>query len=197
MIKPRAESCEQNRGPILTVIRPLLENCDSVLEIGSGTGQHAVYFAAQMPHLVWHTSDCAQNLPGINLWLDDAGLENVRRPVELDVSRSTWPQISVDVIFSANTVHIMHWREIEALFTGVGEILNEGGGFLLYGPFNYRGGYTSASNASFDRWLKSRDPDSGIRDFEELDRLARQAGLYLVNDFEMPSNNRILYWRRG
>jgi cyclopropane fatty-acyl-phospholipid synthase-like methyltransferase len=197
MIKPCAESCEQNRGPILTVIRPLLENCDSVLEIGSGTGQHAVYFAAQMPHLVWHTSDCAQNLPGINLWLDDAGLENVRRPVELDVSRSTWPQISVDVIFSANTVHIMHWREVEALFTGAGEILNEGGGFLLYGPFNYRGGYTSASNASFDRWLKSRDPDSGIRDFEELDRLARLTGLHLVNDFEMPSNNRILYWRRG
>jgi cyclopropane fatty-acyl-phospholipid synthase-like methyltransferase len=196
MNKPYAESCEQNRGPILSVIKPLLENCNSVLEIGSGTGQHAVYFAAQMPHLVWHTSDCAEYLPGINLWLDDAGLDNVRRPVELDVSRSKWPRIHVDAVFSANTVHIMHWRDVETLFAGVGELLNKGGGFLLYGPFNYDGSYTSASNASFDLWLKNRDPDSGIRDLEELARLARQAGMYLVRDFEMPANNRILYWRR-
>jgi cyclopropane fatty-acyl-phospholipid synthase-like methyltransferase len=194
MNKPYAESCEQNRGPILTVIKPLLENCVSVLEIGSGTGQHAVYFAAQMPHLVWHTSDCGQYHAGINLWLDDAGLQNVQRPVELDVSRSIWPRIHFDAVFSANTAHIMHWQEVESLFAGVGTILNKGGAFLLYGPFNYAGGYTSASNEKFDRWLKNRDPESGIRDFEELDRLARLAGMRLANDFAMPSNNRILYW---
>ena len=197
MNKPYAESCDQNREPILTVIKPLLENCTSLLEIGSGTGQHAVYFARRMPQLVWHTSDCARYLPGINLWLDDAGLENVRRPVELDVSRSVWPRMHVDSVFSANTAHIMHWSDVEAMFAGVGEILNAGGGFLLYGPFNAGGGYTSESNASFDRWLKSRDPGSGVRDFEELDRLAQQAGMRLAGDFEMPANNRILYWRKA
>jgi cyclopropane fatty-acyl-phospholipid synthase-like methyltransferase len=197
MNKPYAESCEQNRGPILTVIKPLLENCSSVLEIGSGTGQHAVYFAQQMPHLVWHPSDCAHYLPGINLWLDDAGLDNVRRPVELDVSRSSWPRVHVDAVFSANTVHIMRWPDVEALFGGVGEILFQGGKFLLYGPFNYGGAYTSPSNENFDRWLKNRDPDSGVRDFEELDRLARQAGMCLAGDIEMPANNRILHWRKA
>ncbi len=196
MNKPYAESCEQNRGPILTVIKPLLEECSSVLEIGSGTGQHAVYFAEQMPHLVWYTSDCNRFLPGINLWLDDAELENVKRPVELDVSRSIWPRLQVDAVFSANTVHIMHWPDVEALFAGVGEILHEGGVFLLYGPFNYDGAYTSLSNENFDRWLKNRDRYSGIRDFEELDRLARLAGMYLASDIDMPANNRILYWRK-
>jgi cyclopropane fatty-acyl-phospholipid synthase-like methyltransferase len=196
MNKPYAESCDQNRGPILTVIKPLLEDCSSVLEIGSGTGQHAVYFAEQMPHLLWYPSDCARYLAGINLWIDDAGLENVQRPVELDVSRSIWPRIQVDAVFSANTVHIMRWPDVEALFAGVGKVLNESGGLLLYGPFNYDGCYTSASNENFDRWLKNRDPDSGIRDFEELDRLARQAGMRLDSDFEMPANNRLLYWRK-
>jgi cyclopropane fatty-acyl-phospholipid synthase-like methyltransferase len=197
MNKPCAESCEQNSGPILRVIKPLLENCASVLEIGSGTGQHAVYFAEHMPHLTWHTSDCAQYMSGINLWLDDAGLENLLRPIELDVSRSIWPRICVDAVFSANTVHIMRWPDVEALFSGVSDVLRQGGVFLLYGPFNYKGAYTSLSNENFDRWLKNRDPDSGIRDFEELDRLALQAGLSLVNDIEMPANNRILCWRRA
>jgi len=197
MNKPYAESCEQNRGPILRVIRPVLENCSSVLEIGSGTGQHAVYFAAQMPHLVWHPSDCAQYLPGIDLWIDDAGIDNVARPFELDVSCSTWPDLEFDAVFSANTAHIMHWRDVEAMFAGVGERLNAGGCFLLYGPFNYDGAFTSASNEYFDRWLKSRDPGSGVRDFGELDRLAQQAGMCLASDFMMPENNRILYWRKA
>ena len=196
MNKPYAESCEQNSGPILRVIKPLLENCASVLEIGSGTGQHAVYFAEHMPHLTWHTSDCAQYMSGINLWLDDAGLENLLRPIELDVSRSIWPRICIDAVFSANTVHIMRWPDVEALFSGVSDVLRQGGVFLLYGPINYKGAYTSLSNENFDRWLKNRDPDSGIRDFEELDRLARQAGMRLDSDFEMPANNRLLYWRK-
>lgn len=194
MNKPYAESCDQNREPILTVIKPLLQNCASLLEIGSGTGQHAVYFGEMMPRLAWYTSDCADYLPGINLWRDDAGLDNVRPPVELDVSSSEWPRFDVDAVFSANTVHIMHWNDVEALFAGVGRLLKTGGCFLLYGPFNYGGGYTSVSNENFDHWLKTRDPGSGIRDFEDLDRLAQQAGLRLVNDFEMPANNRILHW---
>ena len=193
-MKPYAESCDENRGPILSVIQPLLRDCRSVLEIGSGTGQHAVYFAERMPHLVWHTSDCTEYHAGIGLWLDEAGLDNLRAPIALDVSRSEWPDRSFDAVFSANTAHIMHWPDVEAMFSGVGSVLEPGGRFLLYGPFNYNKRYTSESNARFDAWLKSRDPGSGLRDFEALDALARGAGMRLEQDYEMPVNNRILYW---
>ncbi len=193
-MKPYAESCDQNRDPILRVIAPLFSGCRDILEIGSGTGQHAVYFAAKLPYLVWHTSDRLANHPGIKLWLDEAGLANTRLPLVLDVASSPWPAISVDGVFSANTAHIMHWPEVEALFAGVGELLPPGGLFALYGPFNYGGRYTSDSNARFDGWLKAQDPYSGIRHFEELQVLAATAGMALHDDFEMPSNNRILCW---
>jgi cyclopropane fatty-acyl-phospholipid synthase-like methyltransferase len=193
-MKPYAESCDENRGPILSVIQPLLQDCSSVLEIGSGTGQHAVYFAEKMPHLVWHTSDCTEYLAGIRLWLDEAALDNLRAPIALDVARSEWPDGSFDAVFSANTAHIMHWPDVEAMFSGVGSVLTSGGRFLLYGPFNYNQRYTSESNAGFDAWLKSRDPGSGLRDFEALDALARDAGMRLERDHEMPVNNRMLYW---
>ena len=196
MHKPYAESSEQNREPIFNVIAPLMRDCKSVLEIGSGTGQHAVYFAADLPHLVWHTSDVTENHDGIRLWIEESGLENVRLPLALDTAKSTWPDISVDAVFSANTVHIMHWHEVEAFFAGASDVLNSGGKLILYGPFNYDGHFTSDSNASFDQWLKDRDPGSGIRDFEALDALAQQAGMQLIEDFEMPVNNRILYWRK-
>jgi cyclopropane fatty-acyl-phospholipid synthase-like methyltransferase len=193
-MKPYAESCDENRGPILSVIQPLLQDCSSVLEIGSGTGQHAVYFAEKMPHLVWHTSDCTEYLAGIRLWLDEAALDNLRAPIALDVARSEWPDGSFDAVFSANTAHIMHGPDVEAMFSGVGSVLTSGGRFLLYGPFNYNQRYTSESNAGFDAWLKSRDPGSGLRDFEALDALARDAGMRLERDHEMPVNNRMLYW---
>lgn len=193
-MKPYAESCDENREPILRVIHPLLQDCGSVLEIGSGTGQHAVYFAEKMPHLVWYTSDCSEYHAGIRLWLDEAALDNLRAPIALDVARSEWPDRSFDAVFSANTAHIMHWPDVEAMFSGVGSVLKSGGRFLLYGPFNYNQRYTSESNAGFDAWLKSRDPGSGLRDFEALDALARDAGMRLKQDYEMPVNNRILYW---
>ena len=195
-MKPYSESCDENRSPILSVIQPLLKDCRTVFEIGSGTGQHAVFFAENMPQLVWHTSDCSEYLDGINLWLHDAGLENTRAPAKLDVSESDWPQQTFDAVFSANTAHIMHWPDVEAMFSGVASIMSSGGKFLLYGPFNYNNEYTSESNARFDHWLKSRDPESGIRNFEDLDRLAQQAGMRLCNDYEMPVNNRILYWEK-
>ena len=197
MLKPFAESCDENREPILSVIQPLLKHCSSVFEIGSGTGQHAVYFAGKMPHLVWHTSDCIEYHDGINMGLQEAGLDNTRAPIELDVSTSAWPQQKFDAVFSANTCHIMHWPDVEAMFFGVGTMLATGGRFLLYGPFNYNNRYTSESNARFDGWLKSRDAESGIRSFEELDRLAQQAGMLLKRDYEMPVNNRILYWEKA
>jgi cyclopropane fatty-acyl-phospholipid synthase-like methyltransferase len=196
-MKPYAESCDENREPILYVIQPLLKHCASVLEIGSGTGQHAVYFAEKFPHLLWQASDCIEYHAGINMWLQEAGLENTPAPIELDVSTSAWPQQKFDAVFSANTAHIMHWPDVEAMFAGAGSVLSAGGRLLLYGPFNYDNQYTSDSNARFDSWLKSRDPGSGIRNFEDLDKLAQQAGMLLRCDYEMPANNRILYWEKS
>lgn len=196
MNKPYSESCDQNRAPIFSVIQGLLANCRAVLEIGSGTGQHAVAFAAQLPHLVWHTSDCLENHAGIQLWLDEAGLRNVNPPLALDVMQTEWPLLEVDAVFTANTAHIMHWPGVEAMFAGVGRALPAGGHFLIYGSFNYGRQYTSDSNARFDQWLKARDPHSGIRNFEDLDRLAGNAGMILTNDFAMPANNRILHWQK-
>lgn len=194
--KPYSESCDQNREHILSIIQGVLAASCSVLEIGSGTGQHAVDFARQMPHLIWHTSDRLENHTGIQLWLDESGLENVREPLLLDVVQPEWPDIAVDAIFTANTAHIMHWPEVEAMFAGVGQVLPVGGNFLIYGPFNYYGQYTSESNARFDQWLKVRDPLSGIRNFEDVDSLASNAGMVLKNDYTMPANNRILLWQK-
>lgn len=195
-MKPYAESCDQNREPILRVIRLLFEDCKEVLEIGSGTGQHAVFFAEQMPHLLWRTSDRAENHAGIKQWLAEAGLGNTVEPVSLDVTVDGWPEGPVDAVFSANAVHIMSWPAVEKLFSGVSGLLQAGGLLVLYGPFNYQGAYTSESNARFDVWLKERDPVSGIRDFEALNELAEDAGMALQEDYEMPANNRILCWRK-
>ena len=196
-MKPFAESCEQNKHVILDVIRPLLQDAKDVFEIGSGTGQHAVFFAGEMNHLTWHTSDRAENLEGIRQWLNEAKLTNTRGPIELDVRYSQWPAIIYDAIFSANTLHIMSWSEVEALFEQVANVLGQHGHLLVYGPFNYQGEYTSESNRHFDQWLKNRNPQSGIKHFEDVNHLAQQAGLILENDFEMPANNRILHWKKS
>ncbi len=194
--KPYAESCDQNREPILAVLRDLFADRKAVLEIGSGTGQHAVYFGAQLPFLQWYTSDRMENHAGIRLWLTEAGLANVHPPLALDVTQADWPAPAVDAVFSANTTHIMDWPEVESLFAGLGRLLPGGGLFALYGPFNYDGRYTSESNARFDAWLKQRDPCSGIRDVTDLNALADAAGLALRDDFAMPQNNRLLCWER-
>ena len=192
--KPCCQACENNKDPILSVIKSLFEYSKAVLEVGSGTGQHAAYFAENLPHLVWYPSDRKESHKGIMLWLKDAALDNLKPPLELDVCQDNWPELSVDAVFSANTVHIMHWDEVAAFFTGISGILPSGGVFALYGPVNYNGQYTSDSNAQFDIWLKNRDPESGIRDFEALDNLANKNGMRLTGDFKMPANNRILCW---
>ncbi|MBI5462373.1 MAG: DUF938 domain-containing protein [Gammaproteobacteria bacterium] len=196
-MKPFAESCAENQQPILDVLRIEFAAVRRVLEIGSGTGQHAVFFAAHLPHLNWQTSDVADYHPGIRAWIDDARLSNVRPPLPLDVTRDVWPDESFDGVFSANTAHIMAWPAVEAMFTGIGRVLTPGGHFCLYGPFNYGGEFTSASNARFDQWLKARDPNSGVRNFEDLDRLAATAGMRLAQDYAMPANNRTLVWIKG
>jgi SAM-dependent methyltransferase len=197
MDKPFSEASEENKEPILRVIAPLFVQAHRLLEIGSGSGQHAVYFAEAMPHLTWQTSDRRENLPGIRLWLQEAGLANLPSPLELDViCAEAWPEPGFDGAFSANTAHIMSWTEVQAMFRGIARVLLPGGCFALYGPFNYGGHYTSESNACFDRWLKGRDPRSSIKNYEDLVDLAREVGLLPAADYEMPVNNRTLVWCR-
>lgn len=195
--KPHAPACERNRGPILDVLRDHFADRHRVLEIGSGTGQHAVYFAQAMPWLHWQASDVADNLPGIRAWLDDARLPNTPAPLALDVL-GPWPAVAADAVFTANTLHIMGWDGVQAFFRGAGGVLAQapGGTLVAYGPFNRDGAFTSDSNREFDAWLKARDPRSGIRDFQAVDALAAGAGLGLVADVQMPANNRCVVWRR-
>ena len=194
--KPHSPACDRNRDPILAVLNEHFTECRTVLEIGSGTGQHAVYFAAAMPQLTWQCSDVAENLPGIRMWLEDVHLANTPAPIELDVD-GAWPQARFDGVFSANTLHIMGWAQVEACFARLPSVLADAATVAVYGPFNYGGAYTSRSNCEFDAWLKARDPNSGIRDFEAIDALARAIGLRLIADVGMPANNRTLVWRRG
>jgi len=194
--KPFSESSAENREPILSVLREVFASCSEVLEIGSGTGQHAVYFGAELSHLSWQTADLPQHHAGIRMWLNEAALPNVLAPIALDVNRSDWLERRYDAVFSANTLHIVSWPEVEKLFAGVGTVLQPGGVLAVYGPFNYNGQFTSPSNARFDQWLKDRDPASGVRDFEAVDALAREQNLILERDIAMPVNNRTLVWRR-
>jgi cyclopropane fatty-acyl-phospholipid synthase-like methyltransferase len=196
-MKPYSESCDQNRQYILDVLRVELSGRKRLLEVGSGTGQHAVYFAPEFPHLVWQTSDVPAYHAGINAWLEDRAVKNVLPPLALDVCNDPWPDRTYDAVFSANTVHIMSWPEVECFFTGIGATLDAGGVFCLYGPFNYNGCYTSDSNERFDQWLKARDPLSGVRDFEALQEQAVKAGLVLRKDYGMPANNRTLVWSKS
>jgi SAM-dependent methyltransferase len=193
--KPFAPACERNREPILAVLRAHFADRRRVLEIGSGTGQHAVHFAAALPHLTWQASDRAANLPGIRTWLDEAALANTPPPIELDVA-GAWPAGPFDAIFTANTLHIMGWDEVECLFAALPRVLGGDAAVAIYGPFNYGGRFTSDSNAAFDARLRAEDPRQGIRDFEAVEALARDAGLGLVADHAMPANNRTLVFAK-
>ena len=195
-MKPYSEACEKNQSAILEVLQSALSRQHHVLEIASGTGQHAVHFGRALPHLTWQTSELPHNHAGIRAWLDEAALPNVLPPVALDVTDAHWPAGVVDTIFNANTVHIVSEPEVERMFAGIARTLSAGGILCLYGPFNYHKKFTSESNARFDVWLKSRNPESGIRDFEAIDQLAKTHGLRLLQDVAMPSNNRTLVWQR-
>ncbi len=195
-MKQYSEACDQNRDPILTVLKDELAGCHKVLEIGSGTGQHAVYFGKRLPHLSWQTSDVDSSHASINAWLDDAQLPNVGQPLSLDVSEQHWPDDEYDGVFSANTTHIMSCSQVITMFAGIGKLLKQGGVFCLYGPFNYNGEFTSESNERFDNWLKMRDPLSGVRNFENLEQLARSGDMLFRQDYEMPVNNRLLVWKK-
>ena len=186
-MRPFSEASERNRGPILAILKRVFKDRKHVLEIGSGTGQHAAYFAAALPHLVWQASDVAEHLPGIREWISHPA------PIELDVNKE-WPSVEADAVFSANTCHIMSWPQVERMFAGIGRLLPPDGVFALYGPFNYDGRHTSESNARFDAMLRGRDPASGLRNFEDICALAEAAGLTLQEDNAMPVNNRLLVY---
>jgi len=195
MNKPYSASCERNREPILAVLREQFGDRRRVLEIGSGTGQHAVHFAAALPQLVWQSADREENLHGIRLWLEDAALPNTPPPLALDVNQADWPGREYDAVFSANTLHIMGWEEVREMFRRLPEVMLPGAKLAIYGPFNYGGRFTSPSNADFDTALKHADPRRGIRDAEAVDELAAQAGLRLLQDHAMPANNRCRVWQ--
>ena len=196
MNKPYAAACDRNREPILAVLQDYFSGRRRVLEIGSGTGQHAVFFAARFPHLCWQTSERPEHLPGIRAWLAEAALENTPPPLALDVG-DPFPARGFDALFSANTLHIMPWLMVCRLFAALPTALVDGALVVIYGAFNYDGRFTSTSNAAFDAQLKATAAHQGIRDFEQVAELATAAGLLLLEDRAMPSNNRCLVWRKN
>lgn len=195
--KPFSQACENNKEPILAVLKQAFAGANTVVEVGSGTGQHAVYFAAHLPHLYWQPTDLAENLPGMQLWFDEAELPNLKAPKVVDVNRRPWPLEPVDAVFTANTLHIMGKPEVERFFQGLGDLLLPGAKLCIYGPFNYGGRFTSDSNARFNDWLYQQNPKSAIRDFEWIRKLAGKIGLTLDKDHQMPANNRLLEWSRA
>ncbi len=195
---PFSQACENNKGPILDSLQRLFAERRAVLEIGSGTGQHATWFAAHLPWLRWQPSDTPAALPTLLPRCERYAGDNLLLPQELDVSARPWPIAGLpDTLFSANSLHIMPWHSVEDLFEELATLAAEDTLLTIYGPFNYGGEYTSESNARFDEWLAARDPASAIRDFEAVDALAQAAGFSLLEDNAMPANNRLVAWHKA
>jgi cyclopropane fatty-acyl-phospholipid synthase-like methyltransferase len=192
-----SEACERNKEPIRKILAQAFAHSKKVLEIGSGTGQHALHFAAHFPHLVWQPSDTGEYLQGLRERIRHEGTANLLTPVELDVRRLPWNLEPVDAVFTANTLHIMSWPAVRDFFSGLGAVLTTPAVLCVYGPFRYDGQYTSPSNAEFDRYLRARDPESGIRNFEDVNTLASEQGLSLSADHVMPANNQLLIWQKS
>lgn len=193
---PFSQACENNKSPILERLREIFDAPGKVLEVGTGTGQHAVHFAKAMPHLQWQPSDHPDAADLCRVRLEQAALPNILPDIELDVGTAPWPVESFTWAFSANTTHIMAWSEVGQMFRNIGERLPKGGAFGLYGPFNNHGRYTSESNRQFDQYLRARASHMGIRDLEDLSALAESVGLNLAENHAMPANNRLLVFRK-
>jgi cyclopropane fatty-acyl-phospholipid synthase-like methyltransferase len=193
---PLSEACERNKEPILAVLRTCFADRAEVLEIGSGTGQHAVYFARHLAHLIWHPTEQLSYLEDLTARVQLEGGKNLRAPTVLDVRQTVWPVRSVDALFTANTLHIMSWPEVVALYYGAGGVLVPGGIMCVYGPFRYEGRYTSDSNREFDAMLRERDPTSGLRDIQAISQLAREYGMRLMADHDLPAFNRLLVFAK-
>lgn len=193
-MKQFSPSCERNKDPILEALREVLTVSGLVLEIGSGSGQHAVHFARGLPHVEWQPTDTAENLPSISAWREEAGLANMREPLVFDLLADTWPVITAQAVICINTIHIVSWLAVVRLFAGAGQHLSPGGIMFVYGPYRYANRPLEPSNEDFDRWLKARDPVSGVRLFEDVNALAEINGFKLVSDRAMPANNRSIWW---
>ena len=192
---PFSESCERNKAPILEVLQQLFPSSGKILEIGSGTGQHIVYFAPHFPLLQWQPSDRDEYLQGLTARVKAEGSPNILPPIRLDVLEQ-WPDRDFDAAYSANTSHIMGWDAVCATFAGLGVHLGAGGLYCLYGPFNQDGRFTADSNREFDSHLRSRDPEMGLRDLEALESLANNNQMVLQKQFPMPANNQVLVFRK-
>ncbi len=195
--KPFAPATGRNCQPILDVLRNEFRQANSVLEIGSGTGQHAVAFAAELGHLVWQTSDLDENHEGIRKWLTDAALPNLREPLSLDVRTAAKDGTVYDAAFSANTAHIMSIAAVEKMFALVADALRISGVFCLYGPFRQGGEFDTCSNAEFHKSLRGQDAAMGIRHLEDLDQFAATGGMRRERLYAMPANNLIVVWQKS
>ena len=191
--KPFSQACENNKQPILDVLKRVLADRKNVLEIGSGTGQHATYFAPKLRHLEWHTSDMPDNHRGIQAWLADAPASNLHQPLSLTIGVDAWPLVNIDAVYTANTTHIMQPLEAQLMMQQVADNLPDGGVFCQYGPYNFQGQYTSESNQSFDQHLREQRC-GGIRDIDELTLWAKP--LFLIETVPMPANNFMLIWQK-
>ena len=197
MSKPFSQACENNKDPILEAITAYFRPGQTILEIGTYTAQHIEYFAERLTGVIWQPSDTPDSMTVVEAGLAGSMNDNILPPMTLDVCQDKWPIGSVDGVFSANTLHIMSADSLPCFFAGVGRILKPRGFLCVYGPFRYKGEFTSESNARFEEWLKSNDPDSGVRDFEKVKSLAEESGLMLVDDHAMPANNQLLVWQKG
>lgn len=196
MGKPYASASARNAAPILGVLRHELRDRSALFEIGSGTGQHAVTFAAALPGLTWQTSDLEQSHDGIRAWIEESGLDNVLPPVHFDVLTAGAASGEYDAVFSANTAHIMSYAAVQRMFELAGTMLRSGGVFCLYGPFSRGGQFSTASNEAFDASLRARNSSMGIRDLDDLEGLAGRNGMQLARTYAMPANNLLLIWSR-
>lgn len=197
MEKPFSAACERNQAPILEVMQEFItKEHKRLLEIGTGTGQHAVYMAPSFPWMEWHPTDVSEKLQGIKQWLSEAKIPNIKLPVRLEVGKDDFPKLKFDVVFTANTFHIMHWKECKTLMKLLGHRLRENSLVFIYGPFKYNGEFTSESNKEFDLSLKERDSLSGIRSFEDINQNMSKNGFEILCDYDMPANNRMLVYRR-
>ena len=196
MSKSFSQACENNKQPILEVLERVFNFPCELVEIGSGTGQHAVFFAAQLPHVIWQPTEQAEYLDGITQWIVEADQSNLKLPSKLDVRDEHWPYQQLEAVFTANTLHIMSWEEVGIFFTRLGEYLQSNAKFCSYGPYNKNGSYTSESNERFDQWLKQCDPLSGIRHLEDLVALGRLNNIELIEEVAMPANNMCLIWQK-
>ena len=197
MDKPFSQACLNNRDPILNVLKRVLQDCSVVLEIGSGTGQHAVWFGRHLPHLEWFTSDRIENHEGIEKWLEEENIPNVHAPIALDVVKDSWPKATFDAIFSANTAHIMAWPEVKVFLQKAASVMSSGGFFCLYGPFDFKGQEMAGSNKAFDAELKSKGAHQGIRKFDAMNDLAGKNNLIFLEKTDLPANNHLLIWQKN